>query len=451
MLYSSRTDSSFRRRLLGEMTVFLLGLALLMPQLQGQEQASQGPPQRVSQDSSALPIPTPESLDDVQIRHFELTAILVRLEAEMGLTGAAATAWLTQECHSALGSTLEPPSDERAVQGIQNAIGTVMSDGSPRTIEVDDRGRGVLIEDTQCSLAGSHSDLTRAEEMLKTIEQFGVSQILINTTVVRGSQQSLSALPVQWSMVEPAEDRVASNSPKIHTTGFQHMPNHGIGASLVRQHVERGKREQERAEADIIEPPQGVTSSTWTEAVAIVERARPVLYTLLTPEESRQVLDAIREMPEIEHLFSPKVAVFNGRKATVNDTVERPFVTGIKPITLIKDGQEQIAFRPHVRVYPEGTTLDLLPQLMGGKQLRLTCSLKMCKIQKVDTMSFPKPDGQGEFQVQLPEVATSQFRTCLDLPTNYSLAISTTDNDEQGIPRTTIVICQCSIRNVSGR
>ena len=92
--------------------------------------------------------------------------------------------------------------------------------------------------------------------------------------------------------------------------------------------------------------------------------------------------------------------------------------------------------------------LKIRPELFDGSSVRLNCQLELCKIRSVETLALPAVGGHGDFSVQMPEVASTQFRTCLDMPIDYALAVSAFETDAAGIKHSVVILCRCSMRDI---
>ncbi len=372
----------------------------------------------------------------VRVETYPVASILLQLEEEAGRVGAEAERWLKQRLGTLCSAGQAGDADSRAAQAAEPV---------PGRGPFDSLG-SVSLAGTELVVRGTSEDHRKVREALETLEQFGIRQVIIRAhvfqeEVTEGQSAAMAALPIHWSHVE-AQSRIAetpesSVQPAFYAGGALRLPAANHTASSV------------TTEKDDLQPPQGVTSATWTEATSIIERSTPVLYTLLAPRESRGLLAALKRSESIETVMSPTVAVFNGMVAKISNASERPLVTGIKPTVVELEGRQQIEFVPGIRVYSEGTSMQLRPELVDGKQVRLSYQLKICKIQKVDTLDIHRADGRGDFTIQIPEVASTQFRASLDLPLDYSLVVRTTDTDPEGVRRSTLIVCQCSAGDVA--
>lgn len=356
---------------------------------------------------------------------FDIATLNARLQNEAGMSAEQCRGWMEARVRPLLeldGSQLETQID---IEGVK-----LVSDSTRRgSVVINDKLHVVAPKETQ----------KRIQEFVDTFTRFGVRQIEIRTHVYRDTSEAMRSLPIQWSHVEAASS--IAESPTASTVK---QASHEQPLTAASRFIES----QNAPVKEDLPPPQGVTDATWTEATSIVERSTPVLYSLLSPKDLETVLSTAKKQTTLKSLMAPSVIVFNGQIASVSNAVERPFVTGIKVVKLGPENKQQVEFAPKVKVYQEGTTMKILPELMAGKSIRLNCQLDLCKIRSVELHKIPGVEGRGEFSIQMPEVAVTKFRTCLDMPLDYSLAVSAFDTDEAGVKYTTVVLCSCSIRNI---
>lgn len=271
-------------------------------------------------------------------------------------------------------------------------------------------------------------------------------QVVIRAHVFRQSIATLEKLPLDWSYVEAASSIAeAADRGDVQLASHEGRNQH---MTLAGWFQELRKNKQPPQDSPPLPPPAGVTSATWSEAVSITERATPVLYTLLTDKQVEQVLAAAEASEDVDTVMRPQLMVYSGQTATADDSTQRPFVTGVNPVHLLSGEKSQVGFAPKVRVYSEGTRMQMRPELIDGERIRLSYHLKLCKIQKVRTLRLPAIAGHEHLSVQLPEVTSTEFRTSMDLPVDHALAICTQDADAQGIEQSTLVLCHCSVRKI---
>lgn len=84
-------------------------------------------------------------------------------------------------------------------------------------------------------------------------------------------------------------------------------------------------------------------------------------------------------------LFAPKVTLFNGQQATVQDNVQRPFVTSLIPTV----GFFSVGFQPQITVINDGVTMQVQAVVSADRRfVRLTVSPVFTAITDVQTFSF---------------------------------------------------------------
>jgi general secretion pathway protein D len=84
-------------------------------------------------------------------------------------------------------------------------------------------------------------------------------------------------------------------------------------------------------------------------------------------------------------LQAPRVTMFDGQFASINDTVSRPFVTSLVPVV----GDFAVAQQPVIVVLNEGTILNVQSTISQDKRfVRLTLNPTFSQIERVDTFTF---------------------------------------------------------------
>ena len=84
-------------------------------------------------------------------------------------------------------------------------------------------------------------------------------------------------------------------------------------------------------------------------------------------------------------LQAPRVTMFDGQFASIQDTVSRPFVTSLQPVV----GDFAVAQQPVIVVLNEGTVLNVQSTVSQDKRsVRLTLNPNFSQIDRVDTFTF---------------------------------------------------------------
>lgn len=108
-------------------------------------------------------------------------------------------------------------------------------------------------------------------------------------------------------------------------------------------------------------------------------------FAILSDIEAFFFLEAAQGDSRSNILQAPKVTLFDGQLANINDTVQRPFVTSIIPVV----GDFAVAQQPVVVVLSEGTQLNVQAVVSDDKRfVRLTLNPMFTQINDVDTFTF---------------------------------------------------------------
>jgi bla regulator protein BlaR1 len=208
-----------------------------------------------------------------------------------------------------------------------------------------------------------HEEIARE---LKALEKHGFEELAVEVRIISGPAALLKTLPADWRFIggtAPGEDRAASDA-----------------------------------------------------AASVVERQLPAMVGVLEPEGVKALLDAAQANARSNILQAPKVRLFNGQFARIEDTVQRPFVVGVKPVA---DGVQE----PQIRVVSEGMTIRLRPELGADDQVKLQFGLLLSAIESVDIASFAVGAGKDPISVQVPEVATTRIESVVDMKVEETIAI----------------------------
>ncbi|WP_235934773.1 general secretion pathway protein GspD [Candidatus Laterigemmans baculatus] len=108
-------------------------------------------------------------------------------------------------------------------------------------------------------------------------------------------------------------------------------------------------------------------------------------FAILSDIEAFFFLEAAQGDSRSNVLQAPKVTLFDGQMASINDTTSRPFVTSIIPVV----GDFAVAQQPVIVVLNEGTQLNVQAVVSDDKRfVRLTLVPMFTQINDVDTFTF---------------------------------------------------------------
>ncbi len=171
--------------------------------------------------------------------------------------------------------------------------------------------------------------------------------------------------------------------------------------------------------------------------------ASSIGFAILSDIEAFFFLQAVQGNSRSNIMQAPKVTLFDGQLATINDTSSRPFVTSITPVV----GDFAVAQQPVIVVLNEGTQLQVQGVVSDDKRyVRLTLVPFFSQIGDVDTFTFEGRrrtsrnvqdqvdlDGDGTLDEVDTETEDEFIEgTTVQLPSFASTSVSTTVNVPDG-------------------
>ncbi|TWU67231.1 type II secretion system protein GspD [Crateriforma conspicua] len=174
-----------------------------------------------------------------------------------------------------------------------------------------------------------------------------------------------------------------------------------------------------------------------------VNSASSIGFAILSDIEAFFFLQAVQGNGRSNVMQAPKVTLFDGQLATINDTSARPFVTSITPVV----GDFAVAQQPIITVLNEGTQLQVQGVVSDDKRyVRLTLVPFFSQIGDVNTFTFEgrrstsrnvaaERDTNGDGTIDETDEETEEDiieGTTVQLPTFASTSVSTTVNVPDG-------------------
>jgi general secretion pathway protein D len=169
----------------------------------------------------------------------------------------------------------------------------------------------------------------------------------------------------------------------------------------------------------------GLTQESFTSAVPAfggfdAASGASLGFAILSDLEMFFFMNAAQGDQRTNVLQAPRVTMFDGQFASINDTIQRPFVTSLIPVV----GDFAVAQQPVIVVLNEGTVLNVQATVSPDKRfVRLTLNPNFSQIDRVDTFTF-----EGS-------TTTRSGSNVLDGNGNLT---GTTDDNEQIITGTTV-------------
>ena len=118
-------------------------------------------------------------------------------------------------------------------------------------------------------------------------------------------------------------------------------------------------------------------------------------FAILSDIETFFLINAAQGDTRTNLLFAPKVTLFNGQFATVQDTVQRPFVVSLTPTV----GFFSVGFQPQIAVIPDGVFMFVQAVISADRRyVRLTVIPNFTAITDVQSFSFVSGAGSATTQ-----------------------------------------------------
>lgn len=240
----------------------------------------------------------------------------------------------------------------------------------------------------------------RIAEQLDVLRQHGHAELAIEVRILSGQKAVLNAAGVDWQMI--------GGGPEVGPAPVEKPARHSylapVGTVQSRIIVEE-------------EPALGELRGT---AESVVERHVPAMLALVEEKQAAELIAAVQADSRSNILCAPKVTLFNGQSARVEDVTKRPFVVGVTPVT----GPGGSALQPKIRVVTEGTAIRLLPVAKEDGSIELDFGLTLSSIRDVETAEFPTEPGKDPITIQVPEVAATRLNATVEMIAEQTLVLS---------------------------
>ncbi|WP_417380168.1 M56 family metallopeptidase [Gimesia sp.] len=157
------------------------------------------------------------------------------------------------------------------------------------------------------------------------------------------------------------------------------------------------------------------SSEPMVRSSAIVEEYFPVRVAVLTKAQETQFIRMAQRDVRSNILYAPKMAVFNGQRATVSDIVQRPFIIGLQKT-------ENAKLQPKIKTIDEGRNLTLRPVISDeGSEVNLKGLIELSQI--VDVNFYTTEVAGREATIQIPRVHRRSISVASHLKDQQSLLI----------------------------
>ena len=150
----------------------------------------------------------------------------------------------------------------------------------------------------------------------------------------------------------------------------------------------------------------------------------PAFTRVLDHQEMVALIAMVQADPRSNLMWAPKVTVFDGMSAALSDSVQRPFVTGLRT-------DDKGVVEPQISVVSEGVQVQLRPHLAAdGKGTQLHLQFQESQVESVEVVETTNADESRS--VQIPHVSRSVITTTAEIPQQHTLLVAPLRRDREG-------------------
>ncbi len=277
--------------------------------------------------------------------------------------------------------------------------------------------RVTKIRDGKLSAMRTAADHDKLRNRIKQIRRLGLRQIVIETRVVTSPAGTFADL--SWE--ESAGDSFLGKRGTVHRKKAINGPvvlasYDSANPDLTSQVVSTGEFFSDfESEHDNDHELRDVEQSP-----------RLVRKTILDAGEVKALLNRVAQDENSFVTQAPKVVMFDGQNASIDDYSQRPFVTGVD---VIKDGNGKTANQPLISILSDGTCVDLSVESTGDREVQIDADVMFSTIEHVGTYTF-NDTPSVPLTIQLPKVAASRLQFDGTIGEEKTLVIRTTNPND---------------------
>jgi beta-lactamase regulating signal transducer with metallopeptidase domain len=174
----------------------------------------------------------------------------------------------------------------------------------------------------------------------------------------------------------------------------------------------------------------------------------PVFDLTLNDRQAYELISSAQGDTRSNIMFAPKVTFFTGQIGSIEDFIQRPYVTNIR-----LTGEAGSDMEPVVEMVGEGTQIELKADVTEELDTELQALVTLSRLQKVELANLPfaSPDNpKANITVQVPSVNRTLIRSSARLSRGQSLLIAapqvfSADADNNDPPVATLILLSPSI------
>ena len=252
------------------------------------------------------------------------------------------------------------------------------------------------IHDGKLAATRTEAGHEKLKERLKQIRKYGLRQIVIEARVISCATGTFDEL--KWEQ--------SDNDSFVCVQGVVHRKN-AMQETVAQASFEAG---DPMLSAEIVNAAALIGDSDLEserngkyELREARKIEQPVSKVTLGKDELKALLKRVAQ-----HEYStPTVAMFDGQRATIRDSVQRPFVTSVIPVQ--GDGG-QMAHQPQISTLSEGTEFRVSAASASVSEIQIDAEVMLSQITDVQTFSFSGSTAGSEVSIQLPGLSVNRLR-----------------------------------------
>lgn len=169
--------------------------------------------------------------------------------------------------------------------------------------------------------------------------------------------------------------------------------------------------------------------STRPQITATTEKHYPSQVAILNAEQAERLMQRVQSDPRGNLMQVPKVTLFNGQRAVIQDTTLRPFVVGFRrtasdrldarsdamtnTVTAELTRQLPPGFEPDIRIITEGITMRVCPVLGDNACVTVDFDIRLAAVRQVETTQLRLASELKPVKVQVPVVSSMQVASAI--------------------------------------
>ena len=236
----------------------------------------------------------------------------------------------------------------------------------------------IRVRDDSIHIAAPADEHQRLRAAVERMEKHGVAHLTIDVRFVSVSEQVVSRRIKDWELtpVDLGDERIDGQQQRLRSPFERPLPT----------------------EDSVPIAKAGVTTTTNLSSV----------YKIVDEDDATELLKDLQKDKRTRILATPKVMLFSGQSATVADSVQRPFVVGMKQI-----GGDKQGFEPQIRVVESGTVLRVRPLLRDGDKLWLDYEMQVTRLEEVSERTVHVAGRDEPVTLQVPTVFAAQIESAI--------------------------------------